>query len=299
MSSPEQERPRIADKNVGAPMSGAPKNVGAPFKVLAPGVGGVRATVARKRATEGPLEPAEAAAEARIGSKGWYTRGYLPHYDKPGALQMVTFRLADAMPAARRHEWEALLKIEDDREQRTKLEAYLDLGRGECVLKSPRTAGAVEEVLLRFDGERYRLAAWVIMPNHVHVLVEVWTMALGELLKAWKGASARAVNLVLGSGGTLWQREYWDRRIRDEEHFRKTRHYIESNPVKAGLAQMAEQWAHSSANPKWRWSGPDRYYGAQLERGHSCRQADATAAGNADKNVGAPLHGGAREGGAA
>src|SRR5512136_320786 len=110
-------------------------------------------TVARKRVCEGPLEPAEAELEARLGSKGWYTRGYLPHYDKPGTLQMVTFRLADAMPAVRRHEWEALLKIADEREQRTKLEAYLDLGYGECVFKNPRAAAAVEQVLQRFDSE--------------------------------------------------------------------------------------------------------------------------------------------------
>ena len=177
-------RNRHADRNVGAPTNvgtpSASSNLMSPREQERPPYGrqecrrsrrrpGVRATVARKRATEGPLEPAEAEIEARLGSKGWYTRGYLPHYDKPGTLQMVTFRLADAMPAARRHEWEALLKIEDDREQRTKLEAYLDLGHGECVLKNPRAAGAVEEVLLRFDGERYRLAAWVVMPNHVHV----------------------------------------------------------------------------------------------------------------------------------
>ena len=272
----EQLGPRVADKNVGAPSQ------------LAPGVGGVRGTVARKRITEGPLEPAEAELEARLGVKGWYTRGYLPHYDKPGTLQMVTFRLADAMPATRRHEWEALLEIEDAREQRTKLEAYLDLGRGQCVLKNPRAAAAVEEVLLCFDGERYRLAAWVIMPNHVHVLVEVWRMPIGELLKSWKGVSARAVNLVLGSSGTLWQREYWDRYIRDEAHYRKARHYIEANPVKAGLARAAEQWACSSANPKWQWSGPNRYYGAQLERRHSCRPVGGPLPAGADKNVGAP-----------
>ena len=55
-------------------------------------------TVARKRAWEGPRAPAEAAHEESIGSKGWYTRGYLPHYDKPGTIQMVTFRLTEAMP---------------------------------------------------------------------------------------------------------------------------------------------------------------------------------------------------------
>jgi REP-associated tyrosine transposase len=221
-------------------------------------------TVARKRACEGPLEPAEAELEGQLGSKGWHTRGYLPHYDKPGTLQMLTFRLADAMPSERRHEWEALVRITDDRERRTKLEAYLDLGHGECVLKDPRCAAAVEEVVLRFDGERYRLAAWVVMPNHVHALVELWTITLGELTKAWKGVSAYRVNRLLGRTGPLWQEDYWDRYIRDEEHFRKARRYIESNPVKAGLARMAAEWHWSSANPKWRWDSPSRYYGARL-----------------------------------
>jgi hypothetical protein len=79
-------------------------------------------TVARKRACEGPLEPGEAELERQLASKGWHTRGYLPHYDKPGTLQMLTFRLADAMPAGRRHEREALRRIEDERERRTKIE---------------------------------------------------------------------------------------------------------------------------------------------------------------------------------
>ena len=79
-------------------------------------------TVARKRACEGPLEPGEAELERQLGSKAWHTRGYLLHYDKPGTLQMLTFRLADAMPAGQRHEWEALCRIEDERERRTKLD---------------------------------------------------------------------------------------------------------------------------------------------------------------------------------
>ena len=228
--------------------------------------------VAGKRAAEGPLEPAEAEVRRRIGAKGWHTRGYLPHCDVPGTQQMVTFRLADAMPASRRAEWEALYRIGDERQQRIKVEAYLDLGYGSCALKQARAAQAVETVLLRFDGQRYRLVAWVIMPNHVHVLVEVWTMPLGKLLKAWKGASANAVNRLLGRSGEMWQADYWDRYMRDETHFRKACRYIESNPVKAGLVRAAAEWPFSSANRKWRWSSPDRYYGAQLvqERGHSC-----------------------------
>lgn len=263
-----------------------------------------------KRAWEGPREPAEAAVEEAIGSKGWYTRGYLPHYDKPGTMQMVTFRLADAMPAGLRQEWESLLAIEDAREQRTKLEEYLDRGRGECVLEEARVAAAVEEVFLRFDGQRYRMTAWVVMPNHVHVLFELWDMPMGKLLKAWKGTSANAANRVLGRTGTFWQEEYWDRYMRDEEHFRKAKHYIEWNPVKAHLVKEPEAWRFGSANPQWRWSAADRYLGGQLlnkpvevsrrgadrnvrapvrelERGHSYPPLTRQTA-EADRNVGAP-----------
>jgi putative transposase len=218
----------------------------------------------RKRACEPPSEPGEALVDAHIGSKSWHTRGYLPHYDKPGTMQMLTFRLADAMPADRRHEWELFLKIEDGRVQRTKLEAYLDLGYGECLLRKSSLASALENVLLKFDGERYRIAAWVIMPNHVHVLVELWTMPLGQLVKGWKGPGARLINQMTGRNGQLWQDDYWDRFIRDEDHFRTALKYIESNPVKAGLAKLAADWTWSSANPKWQWVGVDRFRKSHL-----------------------------------
>jgi len=68
---------------------------------------------------------------------------------------------------------------------------------------------------------------------------------------------------VLDRSGQLWQEDYWDRYIRDGEHFGKARRYIESNPVKAGLTPEAAAWPWSSANPKWRWSSPERF-----ERGH-------------------------------
>lgn len=224
--------------------------------------------VERKRMTEEPPAPGEVWVERQVGAKGWNTRGYLPHWDKPGAMQMLTFRLADAMPASRRQEWELLLRIADARERRTKLEAYLDRGCGECQLRDPRCAAAVEAVLLRYDGERYRLLAWVIMPNHAHVLVELWTVPLGRLCQAWKGAGANAVNRILGRKGELWQADYWDRHIRDEEHFRKAWRYIESNPVKAGLVAAAADWAHSSANARWQWVGASRYGGGHLAGEH-------------------------------
>jgi len=271
-----------ADKNVGAPV-GAP--VGAKRDAATLMKRRVYETVASKREWEGPPEPAVAAIEKAISSKGWYTRGYLPHCDKPGTIQMVTFRLADAMPVSLRREWEDLLTIEDERERRTKLEAYLDLGRGECVLRDPRVAAAVETVFLCFDGQRYRMIAWVAMPNHAHLLFELWDMPMGELLKAWKGASANAANRSLGRKGTFWQEEYWDRYMRDEAHFRKAKHYIEWNPVKSGLVRTPELWAFSSANPKWQWSTEERYLRGQLL---NKPPAPEPRARQADRHVRAP-----------
>ncbi len=91
------------------------------------------------------------------------------------------------------------------------------------------------------------------MPNHVHVLVEVWTTPLSILLKDWKGMCSHYVNRLLPRSGQWWQEDYFDRRIRDDAHFHKAVHYIENNPVKAGLVPDAKGWRWSSA--KWRPAG--------------------------------------------
>src|SRR5881296_2269474 len=114
------------------------------------------------------------AEERALGFLGWHERGYLPHCDFPELVQFVTFRLCDSMPASRHCEWEHLLKIEDNREKRTKLEEYLDRGVGECFLRRHDVAHIIQQSLLHFHGLRYDLLAWVVMPNHVHVLVHTW-----------------------------------------------------------------------------------------------------------------------------
>ena len=184
---------------------------------------------------------------AKLGFRGWYSRGYLPHFDMPGLVQFISYRLDDAMPSSLRHEWAALLEIDDEPKRQARIEEYLDRGRGSCLLRDQRAAAVVEENWLHFDGQHYRLLAWVIMPNHVHLLVEIWQMPQAQLIKDWKGFSARRINRVLNRRGKLWQDDYWDRYIRDEAHYRKVVHYIESNPVKAGLVESPEQWPFSSA----------------------------------------------------
>ncbi len=115
-------------------------------------------------------------------------------------------------------------------------------------LKNTAVAEIVQNSLLFFDGQRYSLHAWVIMPNHVHALftpMEEWTVA--KILHSWKSFSAREANKILGRVGEFWQREYFDRAIRDEQGFNTAVEYIENNPVKAGLCQLAGKWQFSSA----------------------------------------------------
>ena len=96
--------------------------------------------VAEKQAWSGPITESPDGTEFR----GWHQRGYLPHCDNPAVTQFVTIRLHDSLPASRRGEWESLLKIEDVRERRERLETYLDRGAGECWLARPEIAKCAE-----------------------------------------------------------------------------------------------------------------------------------------------------------
>jgi putative transposase len=225
----------------------------------------LRELVAEKNRWSRPLTDEEKA----LGFLGWHERGYLPHCDFPGLVQFVTFRLEDSMPASRRGEWEHLLKIEDDREKRAKLEEYLDNGVGECHLRKPQIAKLAEDSLLFHQKESYELLAWSVLPNHVHVLVHVWQKPLWKLVAAWKkfvAAQSLAIlrterqspdRLVRADDNigpnrssalqSFWQREYWDTFMRGGEQERKAIHYIEDNPVKAKLCRDARDWPFSSA----------------------------------------------------
>src|SRR5947207_93609 len=109
---------------------------------------GVRELVANKRRYSSPAKGHDAMRDFR----GWHERGYLPHRDEPGLTQFVTFRLADTFPESLRSEWEHLWCIEDDRERRTELEAYLDKGSGECYLRRPEIAELAETAIRFFNG---------------------------------------------------------------------------------------------------------------------------------------------------
>ncbi|MGC1679697.1 MAG: transposase [Candidatus Binataceae bacterium] len=191
------------------------------------------------------------------GAPGWHSRGYLPHFESAEVTQHVTFHLADSLPQTVLLRLEAEMKAlpagKRDAERRKRLDAWIDAGHGSCILRSASVAAMVQSSLLSFDSLRYRLLAWVVMPNHVHALfqpIDGWTVA--KIVAAWKKFTARKIcDARRDRGGELgapvWHREYWDRYIRNQRHLEQVIEYIHLNPVKAAIAATAESWRWSSA----------------------------------------------------
>ena len=162
-------------------------------------------------------------------SKGWNSRGYLPHFDMAGTAQMITYRLADSLPPSRLAALRAGVSPLDKAAIVEIVHGELDAGMGDCWLSRPEVARVVEDNFLHFDGERYRLLCWVIMPNHVHLMVELlpgWP--LDKLVHGWKSYTANQANRLLGLTGAFWQEDYFDRLIRSEQHFHQAAAYIHS-----------------------------------------------------------------------
>ncbi len=156
----------------------------------------------------------------------------------------MVFRLADALPSPVLAE----LNARRPGDRIVAAEGCLDAGVGSRALAEPPVAGVVATALAHFDGQRYRLHAWCIMPSHVHVLAaqaEGWP--LPDVVHAWKSFSAKAINRRLDRHGHFWAANYFDRFMRDEAQFEAARAYIEANPVKAGLCGADGDWPWSSA----------------------------------------------------
>ena len=175
-----------------------------------------------------------------FASINWRSRGYLPHFDAPGMQQHVVFCLADAT-------LERVRAFDSTPAGRVRAyDAELDAGHGECLLRDGRCAEIVQNELLQHDGNLYRLLAWSVMPNHVHVVIEQGADLAGTV-RRWKSWTTRAINVALGRQGPLWRREYFDRFARNEQHLGTMVAYVENNPVAAGLVGDAADWPWSSA----------------------------------------------------
>lgn len=194
---------------------------------------------------------------------GIHSRGYLPHVKCEGASYFVTFRLADSLPQEvlielkrKKAEQERRLEPVDsvgfreaELDYRRNIERYLDRGMGECHLRRPEIAKMVCDSLLHYQGRQYVLQEWVVMPNHVHLII--WPMpnfTLSEILKGRKTYTARHANEMLDrTGNDFWQTESYDHWIRNDEEKSRMRRYIRNNPVTAGLCRFPEDWLWGSA----------------------------------------------------
>lgn len=177
---------------------------------------------------------------------GWHSRGYIPHFDGGEVSQFVTIRLCDSMPQNILDKWREAATSEAD--FRRKVGRYLDSGYGECWFYDRRIAAIVQDSIKHYDKIKYKLIAWVVMPNHVHFLITPLPLVhLDELFHSIKSFTAHEANKILNRTGQFWQHESFDRYIRDSNHFANVIEYIENNPVKAGLCEGRKDWEFSSA----------------------------------------------------
>lgn len=172
------------------------------------------------------------------------SRGELPHLYKENASYFVTFRLLDALALRDAPANKNILSKMGAAEIASLSEPPLCLGS--CVLVRPDFGSLIQNALRFFDGQRYDLTAWCIMPNHVHA---VFTTLLGhtpaDILHSWKSYTSHKANVILGRHGPLWGRESFDHLIRSIEHFEGFVRYIEQNPVVAGLCKTPRDWPYS------------------------------------------------------
>ncbi len=173
-------------------------------------------------------------------------RGSLPHLRQDGVAYFVTFRLADSLPTdvmrrlrTERDTWLASHPppLTDEQEQEfrkiwtARIERLLDKGHGECVLCDPACREPVEATLRHDDDKAYLLGSFALMPNHVHVLLQMLSdNDLSKVLQTWKSISARRINKHLGRSGQLWQEESFDHIVRDEPALQRFAKYIRDNP---------------------------------------------------------------------
>ncbi len=177
----------------------------------------------------------------------YYERN-LPHWHPDGRTIFLTWRLHGSLPQSFVHDLEKLKK--DPGKQFLAADRRLDAAAtGPRWLSDPEIAGYVVDTLLRGAQLRhYVLHSYVVMPNHVHVLLDP-QVPLRRITGGIKGVSARDANGTLGrTGKPFWQDESFDHWVRNEAQFDRVRIYIEHNPAKAGLVAHPEDWIWSSAH---------------------------------------------------
>jgi putative transposase len=180
----------------------------------------------------------------QVVKPGWHGRGYLPHFDANTLLQHVVFHAFDAL------EGNVFAQVcSKPAEIRPSLvDQALDSSCFGQTFSDCDCADVMQSVLRFFDGDRYDLQAWCVMPNHVHVvLVTAPDVLLGQIIKSWKYAAALRINKLRGTSGPVFAKDYFDRFMRNLKQAETAIHYVEANPVKANLCLDGVDWPWSSA----------------------------------------------------
>jgi len=173
-------------------------------------------------------------------------RGNLPHWRQEAVTYFVTFRLGDSLPEDTCRQWQrerldwsrrnppphSPSQKKEYRDQFIQpLQKWLDAGAGSCVLSDPGVRQIVSQAITHFQGTRYFLREWVVMPNHVHAVVTPREEhSLSAILHSWKSFTANAINQHLGRVGSLWQKETFDHIVRSPEQLERIEQYIHDNP---------------------------------------------------------------------
>ena len=176
-----------------------------------------------------------------------FTRRHLPHWIPEEAAVFVTWRLAGSLPPKVEilglHTSPNCARVTDDTNR-----SSVPLP-GPTWLQDPRVADVVVNALLYGETVRrfYQLHAWVVMPNHVHAILQPHT-AMPAIMRWLKGRTGRVANQILGrTGKAFWQDESFDHWIRSVEELRDLIEYVENNPLETGFVEVKEQWRWSSA----------------------------------------------------
>jgi len=183
-------------------------------------------------------------------SRVTFYRRNLPHWHPSDKTLFITWRLYGSLPKPREPQAGKRISATVD-EEFLRADAILDRAEsGPLWLKNFRIAALIVNALQRGSAKfgRYDLHAYIIMPNHIHVLLTP-KIAVPKITKSLKGVTARAANEILHRAGQpFWQDESFDHWIRNEIEFAQTKQYIEHNPVTAGLVERPEDWPWSSAS---------------------------------------------------
>ncbi len=178
---------------------------------------------------------------------------WLPHWQQGAITYFVTWHLADSIPHEKLQQWltekdiwsrmhpkpwNEIIEAEYHEKFSRNIDRWLDEGMGSCLLRKHEISIDVAESINHFDGDRYIIHAFVVMPNHVHVLFQLaQAKKIETIVQSWKSYSARKINAKMGRKGSLWQADYWDRMIRNETHFLHCKNYIQRNPAMAKLSK--------------------------------------------------------------